>query len=1020
MLKAQKKSSKFYAKPVVGSAMYLLMGISAPSVIAQEINNAINQPSNDIETIQVSGVRSSLETSLNTKREATSIVDAISSEDIDSLPALDLGEALQAIPGVQLERSGEGRQSEISLRGLSGGFVKTSAFGQSFATPSRSASAAGASNPFSAFEAGIFDGLTVIKTPTADMQAGGVAGTVDQRLQQALSKRDGRYSVSIGGRYEELTGNWDPSVKLSASKHIIKDKLAVAFKLAGSGQTFRRDTANFTTYAPLSADNSPNLELYKTTHNLPADAQIRSVASARNVTEYSDGDRVSFSGNIEWKPIDNLKLGAHLLYTKRDLDSGTKQDASFESGYNQNKPQNSGIHYQIIPDINSKPFLYDKTDGGTPIYGVTKAQITDGTYTFTNRETNFLEESKGIFLYGDYKLDNWELDSVITHSESENQFNQLGLDFRLQGHHKETTKVNGVTVPTLPTDVDINLDAAYGDLGNASVRATGWENINYDVDWQRTDSFSAVSVTSVAPSNNGRRLGHYVNGRVDNPKRDFSSAEFNAKRYTEFGFGDALVFEAIKFGARHSTENLDNRDENVQIAGLNVGNIDNDTVRNDILISDQQTSFFNGNYPGAFDKNSGWQTIHNQNHLAALKEDMSDLTDIGGVIVEPFGLYQRQVGGVSQRLGTNFTADAKINSVYAMTDIIGEFAGIYYSGNIGARYIKTDNEFYGNNKVIEDGATISVPTSSKNDYSHLLPSTNFSFDLTDDVVLRLAYNEGIVRPNLRAQTPSTDVNSGNTNVTINKASSFVEPYDAKNYDLSLAWYNREGSAMSVGVFHKEITGFFIREDSCPEGDQVVIDAIGSDLTRVDNPDTGGFTCTQNELHENDEGDLVTRTAKVTELFNSDESIRLTGVELAIQQKLDFLPYPWDGFGGVFNYTYIEQNGDEQLYGVAPESYNIIGYWENNGVSLRLAYNWKDDSVLRGTTSFLGQLDRTQKATGRLDLSASYSVSPNLKVTLRGFNLTDEQRYEHWGFDERAVSRVDYTGQIYQASVTYNF
>ncbi|MDU0352603.1 hypothetical protein RS130_00565 [Paraglaciecola aquimarina] len=94
------KSKNFDKSLLIGGATSLLLAISAPSVIAQEIKTALdnNNPDDELEIIEVSGVRSSLEDALNIKRSASSIVDAISATDIDSLPALDLGEALQVIP----------------------------------------------------------------------------------------------------------------------------------------------------------------------------------------------------------------------------------------------------------------------------------------------------------------------------------------------------------------------------------------------------------------------------------------------------------------------------------------------------------------------------------------------------------------------------------------------------------------------------------------------------------------------------------------------------------------------------------------------------------------------------------------------------------------------------------------------------------------------------------------------------------------------------------------------------------
>ncbi|MDU0352595.1 hypothetical protein RS130_00520 [Paraglaciecola aquimarina] len=84
---------------LVSGTASLLLAISSPSVVAQEVNAALEarKAAQNVEVIEVSGVRSSLENALNVKREAVSIVDAISATDIDALPALDLGEALQAL-----------------------------------------------------------------------------------------------------------------------------------------------------------------------------------------------------------------------------------------------------------------------------------------------------------------------------------------------------------------------------------------------------------------------------------------------------------------------------------------------------------------------------------------------------------------------------------------------------------------------------------------------------------------------------------------------------------------------------------------------------------------------------------------------------------------------------------------------------------------------------------------------------------------------------------------------------------
>ncbi len=70
-----------------------------------------------IEEVVVMGIRGSLQRSLDVKRDATGVVDAISAEDIGKMPDTNLAESLQRITGVSINRvNGEG--SEVTVRGL--------------------------------------------------------------------------------------------------------------------------------------------------------------------------------------------------------------------------------------------------------------------------------------------------------------------------------------------------------------------------------------------------------------------------------------------------------------------------------------------------------------------------------------------------------------------------------------------------------------------------------------------------------------------------------------------------------------------------------------------------------------------------------------------------------------------------------------------------------------------------------------------------------------------------------------
>ena len=1047
-------------RKLLGNTAALLLTISSPTLLAQEVNTAVNsaqqntdkkQQEENVEVIEVSGVRASLEDALNTKRNAASIVDAISATDIDALPALDFGEALQAIPGVQLNTDEEGRQSTISLRGLGSGFVKTTAMGQSFATPSGASNinAVGEPNPFAAFEASIFDGVTVVKSPTADLQAGGIAGIVDQKLQQALSKKDGSASISVGGRYEDLTGNVDPNFRISGVKHLMDKKLGVAFKLAGSGQTFRRDTFDIVDYTSVDTVDgdvrATNIAEYREKWGLADDAQLTAPARARNVSEYSDGDRISFSGNIEYRVSENFKLGAHLLFSERDLADGTKEASTISPGFNTRRRDRDNFDARVTLDMDTAPFAYDRTadeEGAPLVYAVSNYDFTDGSLQTENRKTTFREKTEGIILYADYFTDDWAFDGTITRSEASNEFQNVGFTFLSNQDWRDSfnfTDADGRRngIDSVPTGFNGSINSGNGNLDNIFVQGEYDQPYVYNnLVWQ-VPNLSSSSVNSVSDANQGRRLAFRITGRVRDLSREVSSAEFNAERFVDFGLGDGLNFETIKFGARFSRESLESIDQRQGLAGVDTSNI-SDAFLTDNILSSEQGDYFGGNIPGTFDNTSGWLTIDNALALEMLQEGIE--TDVNNIptatsFSTPFaGLERNRTGfwdqqdrnsGLPNNLGFNFAADQDILAMYVMSDFGGQLGSVPYRGNIGVRHIQTDNTFDGfETQVDEQGRNgIAAPVTFEDDYQHTLPMANITFEVHDDVLLRGAYYEGIVRPNLLAQRPTAALRGGNQTVRLDLPTATVRPYEAKNYDLSLEWYNREGSAISVGYFKKEITNLFDSEQGfCPEpGSNPIVDRLLGDIERT--PGTNGreFGCIQTTPIIDDDGNENLREVNITAPINISDKITVTGYEVAIQQKLDFLPYPWNGFGGVFNYTSLDQEGSEiELTRVSPESFNVITYWENDGISLRLSYNWRDDQTLRGANSFLGTNARTRKAIGRLDFVGQYKLNDKTKLFLRAFNLTDEVGEEFLGTDERAVSRLTYTGRIYQLAVNYRF
>src|SRR5688500_18453584 len=102
------------ARRAVAASLLLVPGLGVQQVYAAEAETA------ELEEVVVTGIRAGLRSSMEVKREAIQVVDAISAEDIGDFPDKNLSEALQRITGVQINRQdGEGRG--VSIRGAEPG-----------------------------------------------------------------------------------------------------------------------------------------------------------------------------------------------------------------------------------------------------------------------------------------------------------------------------------------------------------------------------------------------------------------------------------------------------------------------------------------------------------------------------------------------------------------------------------------------------------------------------------------------------------------------------------------------------------------------------------------------------------------------------------------------------------------------------------------------------------------------------------------------------------------------------------
>ena len=146
-----------------------------------------------IEEISTTGYRSSLMNSINTKRNSSSIVEAISAEDIGKLPDASIGESLARLPGLAAQRF-DGRANKISIRGLAPDFTTTMLNGRELVSSDNNRAV-----EYDQFPSELITGATVYKTPDASLTAQAVGGTVDMQTVRPLNYSEPVFVVGMRG-----------------------------------------------------------------------------------------------------------------------------------------------------------------------------------------------------------------------------------------------------------------------------------------------------------------------------------------------------------------------------------------------------------------------------------------------------------------------------------------------------------------------------------------------------------------------------------------------------------------------------------------------------------------------------------------------------------------------------------------------------------------------------------------------------------------------------------------------------
>lgn len=275
----------------------LASACAAGAVSAQTAPAPVDE---SVDAVIVTAFRKSLATALEAKRRDIRVSDGISSEDIGKFPSENIAEAIQRIPGVQISNI-NGRGSTISIRGLGPQYAMTTVNGQSF----KSANFTDGFR-YDVIQTELASAIQVVKSPSADMDAGGLAGTVNIDTVHPFDVK-GRQFIVAGKLQQQKMAEGDPTAKLGVTyvDHFMDDRVGV---FLGAGYQELTDRGDYLW-----------MDRWTVANNVYTPARLRYRRIDRETK------RSMINGAVQFKPTDTLQADVIATYARDETNQDLHQ-----------------------------------------------------------------------------------------------------------------------------------------------------------------------------------------------------------------------------------------------------------------------------------------------------------------------------------------------------------------------------------------------------------------------------------------------------------------------------------------------------------------------------------------------------------------------------------------------------------------------------------------------------------------------------------------------------------------------
>jgi TonB-dependent receptor len=963
------------------------------------------QEATELEEIVVTGIRASFSSAMDVKRQSFGVVDGIVAEDIGKFPDTNLAESLQRISGVSIDRTlGEG--SKITVRGVGPDFNLVLLNGRQMPASSIADTQASGSRAFdfANLASESISAVEVFKTSRASLPTGGIGATVNIKTARPLDG-SGEMIANIGvkGVYDTSVDNLPRAIEGSAVtpeiSGIFSDTFADGkFGVAISGSYQERDlgfsqAAVSNGWRPFKGD-----EVNWGTIPLPG------APGSENITNRPGPDDIySVPQNLNYSVngVQRKRTNGQLTLQYRPVEAVT---ATLDYTYSENKIETQ--RNELSAWFNFGPSVSSWTDGpvAAPIIYSETINCPGGCADLAMGGANFATKNQNDSIGFNLK---WDVND------------QLGLALDVHSSQAES-----------------GADSPYG--SNAVLGTAGFIRGTTTADFSK--DFPVLSVV-LPPSLNGvidpsTMLATGSSFRNSYMKSEIDQAQFSG----DFKFADE---SSLDFGV--SLTKAKNRSAFSNVQQDSWGGIGSPAdYPDDAFRPDSIRHYFSdisgSSNPALFNQFFVWDFETIRAAAAAAYGDPTkflaskDFTTDRRSEEESTSVYAQY----NRDFNIGRPAHVALGLRYEQTDVTSKALVPIATGN----WWGSQNEF-----SIQFGAP--GFTTLKGSYDYLLPSLDFSVDVTDDIRVRASYGESIGRPGWDQIQGGQTLNQlaridGGTG---NQGNPALKPLESQNIDFSVEWYYAPGSYVSAGYFHKSVDNYIgtttINDTPFdlpnPGAGPWVAEAVANGCT------SGDTTCIRNYIFTTYAGDPAVTVGPLDSNGNLTGVIRgrpgidpvtnfaitvpgnqrsetIDGWELALQHM-----FGDSGFGVSTNLTLVDsglqydnRNLGQQfaLVGLS-DSANFVGFYENETWQVRLAYNWRDE-FLATTFDASGLPNPTYtEAYGQFDANFSYNITDNFTVMLEAINLTGEIQRIH-GRDENNLNYVTQSGPRYMIGARYNF